>query len=86
MRERLAPSAARTATSVCRDDARASSNPATFAQAISNTKATTPCSIHSGCRIHPNSASRIGSTRTPRPLLRVGKSRASWLAMLSISA
>ena len=49
IRPRPAPSEDRTAISVRREAARASSNPATLAQAISSTNPTAPCSTVSGC-------------------------------------
>ena len=47
MRPRLAPSAARTASSCCRPSARTSSRFATFAHAISSTMPIVPISTHS---------------------------------------
>jgi hypothetical protein len=68
-RPRLAPRAARTATSRWRNVPRASSRFATFAQAIRSTKPTAPRSSHS-----PVTVSRLrkfplrGSTPAPQPL------------------
>jgi hypothetical protein len=54
MRPRPAPRAARIATSVWRDAARANSSAATLAQAINNTNPTAACSSNSGRFITPN--------------------------------
>ena len=64
MRPRPAPSAARIATSVCRDDARAINSAATFAHAINSTNPTAPCNSSSGRPMNPNIPSRNDCIRT----------------------
>ena len=78
MRRRPAPSAARTASSRVLALARAISRFATFAQQINRTKPTTPRnSIDVTLRSLPMAVSCMGSSRTPRPALLSGNSRAS---------
>jgi hypothetical protein len=82
----LAPRAARTAISLARPMPRASNRLATFAQAISRTKATTPPRTSEVDRTSPlTSALRSGSMVTPHPLLVSGEIRAMFCATTSMS-
>ena len=67
MRQRLAPSAARTAISRRRAAARDSSTPATFAHAIRSTVATAASNRRSEERESPVNCSRIGTTAALTP-------------------
>ncbi len=78
MWRRLAPSAARTASSRVRPEARARIRLATLAQAISSTSATAPMMRKSVARTRLTRLSRSGSaTNVFLPLLS-GKAKASW--------
>jgi hypothetical protein len=81
-----APSAARIASSLRRDRARAKTRLAILAQAISNTRATAARRRSKGVRAPPTMASRRGKRRTPDRLLVSGYSRASLSAIVVISA
>ena len=65
-RPRLAPAAARRASSFCLPMPATSSRLATLAQPMSRTKPTVPTRNVSIRSVPPNSASRIGTTRAPR--------------------
>ena len=67
-RARLAPSAMRTAISLCRVAVRAVVRLATLAQAIRRTKPTAPNKIRSGRRVSPTTCSRRPTRPTPQPL------------------
>ena len=71
-RLRLAPSAARTPSSLVLAVARASSRFATFAHAISSTSATAPASRFRVGRVSPTSCSRSGTTIAPLPSFETG--------------
>ena len=72
-RHRVAPIEMRTAISRDRPDARASSRLATFAHAISSTKATAPMSDQNSTRIcEPITCSANGVTTAAMPLLLSG--------------
>ena len=62
-RQRPAPSAVRTANSLCRDSARASSRLARFAQAMSSTNTTAPCRTKTAVRALPTICICSGSSR-----------------------
>jgi hypothetical protein len=84
---RVPPIAARTAISRDRPSARASRRFATFAQAISRTKPTTPVSTNEVVfNSPPTIASRSGAIVTPQPLLLSGHASARRLAMPVMSA
>ena len=84
---RLAPSAARTASSRVRPTPRASSRFATFAHAMSSTNPTTPANTSDVVlRSLPTSALCKGSIVTPQPLLVDGEMRAMPAAIEAISA
>ncbi len=74
-RPRVAPSAVRTASSRCRDAARASNMWATFAHAMSRTNETAARRTTSGVRMSPTTFSLRGSSTTSR--LVPGNSRSS---------
>ncbi len=63
-RPRLAPSADRTASSLCRDSARASSRLARFAHAISSTNSTAPWSTQTAVPALPTICACSGSNRS----------------------
>ncbi len=85
-RQRAAPSALRTAISVSRADARASSRFATLVHAISNTNPTAPSSSSTASRMLPTVASWSGTAVIPRPSLCSGYCRASSVPMVRTSA
>ena len=85
MRQRLAPSPARTAISFLLELARASNKFATFAHAISSTKPTAPRQYQNGRRISPVSCVRSGTTLTPQLVLNSGYCCARRAPIVSIS-
>ena len=85
-RRRPAPSAARIASSFCREAARVSRRLATLAQAMRRTNATVAKRINSGCRTSPTISSCIGTSRTPMPAFTFGYWRSRADAIASISA
>ena len=66
-RDRLAPSASRTATSRARPRPLMRSRLATFTQPTSSTRPTAPHNISRAGRAGPNTTESSGSTNTPRP-------------------
>ena len=64
-RERLAPSASRSAISFCRTAARASSRFATLAQAMRRTNPTAPSKMRSAGLMSPTTSSWSGTTTAP---------------------
>ncbi len=85
-RRRLAPSAARTPSSLVLALARASRRFATLAHAISSTSATAPASRFSVGRVAPTSCSCSGTTIAPLPSLETGYACSSRAATAVISA
>ena len=77
IRRRPAPSDARRANSESRPLARTRSRLATFAQAISRTKPTTPRNVHSVPLTSPTTAVRSATMRRPQSLFSVGYAAAS---------
>ena len=87
MRPRLAPSAARTASSPVRALARASSRFATLTQQVSRTMPTTPRNMSDVSSTSPPTyASRSDSSAMPRPAFVCGNSRARPAATVPSSA
>ena len=88
IRPRLAPRAARTAISFCRETPRANSKFATFAQAMSTTKPTAPSRISSALRISPLNCVLKGTRVTPQLVLKSGYSfsRRAPIVFISICA
>ena len=76
-RHRVAPRAARTATSRCRVAARARKRLATLAQAMRSTNPTAPHRSRSAGLIEPTASVVIPTTVTPRPVFWSGYSTAS---------
>ena len=85
-RPRLAPSAARTAISLRRPAARASSKFARFAQVIKRTKPTAPSRSHRVPRYSPTALSKSCVNLTPLPEFESGKRASSPLQMTLKSA
>src|ERR1700730_12820841 len=67
IRQRLAPKARRIANSFCRPEGRTKNKFATFAQAISNTRATAPNNTSTSRKLAPTASSRKGDNVIRQP-------------------
>ena len=86
MRPRLAPNAALSPISFCRETPRASIKFAIFVQAMSNTKPTAPSRISSALRISPLNCARNGTSRIPQLVSKSGYCWVNRAAIVFISA
>ena len=86
IRPRVAPTAARTAISLPRTDARASNRLATFAFAISKTQTTAAKRTYNAVRTSPINCSRNGFKRTPKKEFDFGYCCSRFAAIVERSA